>query len=143
MIDSPLHERILAAIGERSYRHVAEITAQNQETVRRYIQGQAPSVEFLSAMCRGLGLSAEWLLTGKGPMKLSDVKAHSLNQANASELLSAVAATLERLIERVERIELLLNTMETRLRVRSGGDLDDADASTSPKAASIDDALAQ
>jgi hypothetical protein len=38
------------------------------ETVRRYLNGQRPSPEFLAAICRELGVSAEWLLLGKGEM---------------------------------------------------------------------------
>lgn len=137
--ESPLHQRLSAAVGNRSCRHVADITGHNQETVRRYMAGQAPSVEFVSDLCRAMSLSAEWMLTGRGPMKLSEVRAHALNEANASELLSAVAATLEKLIERVERIELYLNTMETRLRAAKPSPAAGADGDV-PRAQHIVDA---
>ena len=48
---SPLHERLLAAVGDRTYRRVGEITSTHPETVRRYLQGQAPSVEFVMSLC--------------------------------------------------------------------------------------------
>lgn len=113
---SPLHERMHAVAGSMSYRALGDYTSQHPETVRRYMQGQAPSVEFLAALCSRFDLNAQWLLTGRGPQKQSDAKAHALREANPSELLSAVAEALERLTERVDRIELFVQTMETRLR---------------------------
>lgn len=81
------------------------------------MQGQAPSVEFLTSLCDGLGLNATWLLTGRGPMRATEVKSHVLKEANAAELLSAMANTLSSLIERVDRLEVFVQSMETRLRV--------------------------
>ncbi|MDX2115059.1 MAG: helix-turn-helix transcriptional regulator [Planctomycetota bacterium] len=116
--DSPLHERITAVLGRQTYRAVAETTGHNAETVRRYLQGQAPSVEFLSALCAHYDVSAQWLLTGQGPMRQSQTRAHALSAANPAELLAAIAAALEKLTHRVDRIELFVHTMETRLRAR-------------------------
>ena len=114
---SGLHERLRIAAGGRSLRHLGELTKTPPETVRRYLQGQAPGVEFLTAFCRALALSADWLLTGRGPMRLSEVKAHTLAEARAGELLTAMAGTIERLVERVERLEIYAQTLEARVRV--------------------------
>jgi transcriptional regulator with XRE-family HTH domain len=114
-----LHDRLLAAIGDRSLRHIAELTGTHHESVRRYMAGQAPSAEFMAALCGALGISGDWLLTGRGPMKKADLRAHAVDEADASELLVAMAATIEKLIERVERIEVYTQTLETRLRVRA------------------------
>jgi transcriptional regulator with XRE-family HTH domain len=105
-------------VGRRSNREIGDLTGTNAETVRRYLAGQSPSVEFLTALCVATQASPEWLLTGRGPMRQSQVRAHALQGANAHELLGAIAQTLERLIERVERLERFLQTMETRLRAR-------------------------
>lgn len=113
---TPLHERIHAAVGGRTYRAIAELTGSNAETVRRYMMGQAPSAEFLAALCQAIGLNAQWLLTGRGPMKASHIKAHALSEASAAELLSAMARTLERLTDRVERLEVFVTTLEAKLR---------------------------
>jgi transcriptional regulator with XRE-family HTH domain len=113
---SPLHERLHAAVGSRTYRAIAEMTDSNPETVRRYMQGQAPSAEFLAALCRVLGLNAQWMLSGQGPMKASQIRTHALGQASAAELLHAMAQTLEMLTQRVERLELFVTTMESRVR---------------------------
>lgn len=99
-----------------TYRALGEATEQHPETVRRYMQGQSPSVEFLSALCFKFDINAQWLLTGQGPVRHTETRAHALREANPSELLAAIAASLERLTDRVDRIELFVQTQETRLR---------------------------
>jgi len=84
------------------------------------MQGQSPSVDFVAAFCTSYDVNESWLLTGRGPAKASDVRRHQLSQANPGELLAAVADALERLSDRVDRIETYIQTMETRLRARSG-----------------------
>ncbi len=111
-----LHDRLNTAAGNRSYRHLAELTETNAETVRRYMQGQPPSVEFLAALCASLAINAEWILTGKGPMRSADIRKAALRDAEASELLAAMAKTIEMLIDRVDRLELLMQMLEVRVR---------------------------
>lgn len=121
MYEAMLHERLKAAAGRRTYRELSALTQTHHESVRRYMTGQPPTLEYVSTLCAALGINGEWMLTGRGPMHTGDVKTHALKQANPAELLSAVAATLERLTERVERLELFLQTMETRLRGSTPG----------------------
>lgn len=111
-----LHDRLAAAAGNRTYRALAELTGTNAETARRYMQGQAPSVEFVTALCDALGVNAHWLITGQGPMRTRDIRTHALRDAGAGELLTAVATALESLTTRVDRIESYVHTIETRLR---------------------------
>lgn len=113
---TPLHERLSILAGGRSFRNLGELTDTHPETVRRYMQGQAPSTEFLSALCKATGVSGEWLLTGRGPMKQSEARGHALREASAAELLSALSNSLEALIARVDRIELFVQMLEVRLR---------------------------
>lgn len=120
MHDSLLHQRLKAAAGRRSFRELGTLTSTHPETVRRYMQGHAPSVEFVATLAAALKLNGEWLLTGRGPMLAQDIKDHALRDANPGELLAAVAATLEKLTERVERIEVFLQTLELRLRAGGG-----------------------
>lgn len=103
-------------VGTKTYRMVADMTGYNAETVRRYMLGQEMSVDFLAALARATNASAEWLLTGRGPMKRTGVHAHALQEASVSELLNAMARTLERLAARVERLESYAQTLETRVR---------------------------
>jgi hypothetical protein len=113
---SPLHERILAAIGRRSIREVAELTRHHPETVRRYLSGQSPSVEFVAALCVALRLNAQWVLTGRGPMLSDDIRTEALRGADTGELLGAFATTVEAVQSRLERVEVYMQTMEARLR---------------------------
>lgn len=113
---SPLHERLLAVTGERTYRKIGEMTSTHPETVRRYLQGQSPSVEFVTALCKALSISGEWLLTGEGPMRIAEAKQHALRQADPGELLSAIAGTLDELGDRLDRVELFVQSLESRVR---------------------------
>jgi hypothetical protein len=117
--ESPLHERLRAAVGSRSFRHVAEMTDTNHESVRRYLSGHSPSVEFLGSLCKALNLNSDWLLFGRGPMKLEDVRSSVLRETPAPDLLRALTHTVEEVLQRMDRIERLMQTMETRLRVAS------------------------
>lgn len=118
---SGLHDRMVAVVGQRTFRHVGKLTDTHHETVRRYLSGQAPSVEFIAQLAASLGINGHWLLTGQGPMRSSEVRAHALKQADASELLSAMAATIESLADRLDRIERFVQTMEVRLRAARSG----------------------
>ncbi|MEZ6233365.1 MAG: helix-turn-helix transcriptional regulator [Phycisphaerales bacterium] len=113
---SSLHNRLEHAVGERTYRQVADLTGVHAENVRRYMQGQAPSLAFVVAFCRSLGISADWLLTGQGPMLAADVRGHALRSAGPTDLLGAMADRLEQMRGRLERVELYVQTLETRVR---------------------------
>lgn len=114
-----LHHRLRAAAADRSYRELGDLTSTHPETVRRYMQGAVPSIEFLSAFAGALGVSVEWLLTGAGAMRSKDLRPHVLREASVSELLNAMAQTIERLIMRVERLEAYMQTLETRIRANA------------------------
>ncbi len=115
---SPFHERLVAAAGSITYRALGELTGVHPENVRRYMQGQAPSAEFLAAFCQQLGINGEWMLTGRGPMRSGEVRTDALTRANPGELLGALAGTVERISERVELVEMYTQTLESRLRAR-------------------------
>ena len=91
------------------------MTGTNAETVRRYLQGQSPSVEFVGAVCAALRVNAHWVLTGEGPMLQSDSRVHALQQANPGELMGAIATALESLTQRIDRIEQYVQFLETRM----------------------------
>lgn len=131
----PMHRRLEAALQGKTYRWIAKVTGIHPETVRRYMQGQPPSVDFVATICSQLHINPQWLLNGEGPMRRDDVRAHHLAQADPAELLAAIAATLDRLTERVDRLELFVQRLETRLSVAgvaaeedAGGDEPGADA---------------
>ncbi|MEQ9206459.1 MAG: hypothetical protein RLN78_03750 [Phycisphaerales bacterium] len=112
---SAFHDRLNLAVGDTSYRQLGTITETHPETVRRYMQGQAPSAAFMTNLCQNLGISGEWLLSGQGPMRVRDIRTHALKNADANELMGAIANTLTQLIERVDRLERFVQIMETRL----------------------------
>ncbi len=122
MIANGLHERLRAAAGQRTHRTLSQLTNTPSESVRRYMTTQAPAAEFLSAFCSALGVNGDWLLTGRGPMKASDVKHHALGEARAGDLLGAMAGSIEVLIDRVDRTEKYVQTLETRVRGGGGSD---------------------
>lgn len=118
---SPLHARLESAAGERTYRHLAELTQTHAENVRRYMQGQSPNIEFVTRFCTALGISADWLLTGQGPMLASEIRGHALKSAPPTDLFGAVADQLEAMRSRIERVEVYVQTLETRVRADVGG----------------------
>jgi len=127
MHPSGLHDRLRDVIGNRSYRAVGELTDHNPETVRRYMSGKAPSVEFVAAICHKLDVHADWLLTGRGPVRASEVRAAALRGASPEDLLRAMSSTLEQIVQRVDRVETYVQTLETRVRTRISTLLDDLD----------------
>lgn len=125
MDQNGLHERLKTAAGERTYRQLGDLTGTNAESVRRYMQGQAPSVEFLARLCGALGVNGDWLLIGQGPMLQSEIRDHALRDAGTPDLLRATSDTVSHLIDRVDRLERFVQTAETRLRTSTNGDRDD------------------
>ena len=113
MATSGLHERMQMLLGEMTYKSVADLTGTNQETVRRYMQGQTPSVEFLAALCRRLDLNAHWLLTGDGTMRVGDGRRTGSGET-PGEMLLALTEMVERVVERVDRLERFVQEMEVR-----------------------------
>lgn len=92
------------------------MTNTHPETVRRYLSGHAPSVDFVSRLSDSLGLNINWVLTGRGPMRQAEIKPHVLREANATDLLTHVALAIERLESRMERLERYTQVLETMIR---------------------------
>lgn len=120
MTTARLHERLSSVASGKTYRALSDMTETHPETVRRYLQGQSPSVEFLAALCRALGINADWLLTGRGPVRVEEVRAHVLREANPTELHAAMASTISALVDRVDRLETYCQTLETLVRGSCG-----------------------
>ena len=110
-----LHQRMALAVGSRSFRAIADLTGAHAETVRRYMHGQPPSVEFLGALCVALDISAQWMLTGEGPMLRAEARAHALREADPADLLTALAASIAGLATRVARIEQLVLPLDSAI----------------------------
>ncbi len=105
VLPSSVHHRLREAAGSRSYRHVAELTQTHPESVRRYMQSHSPSFEFIAAFCGALGVSADWLIHGHGPMLARDIPGRTLTMAEPGDLLQALAQQLELFAARLARVE--------------------------------------
>lgn len=92
---SDLHDRINSVVAGLSFRELAELTGLNAETIRRYVRGAEPSVAFIARLCEVFGLSAEWLLFGRGPCLRDEAVEHALRTAGYSRLLAALADRLD------------------------------------------------
>jgi len=114
--ESELHRRLAEAVGKTTYRRLGQLTDTHPETVRRYMQGQSPGTEFLANLCRNLAINANWLLTGRGPMKLGDIRKQALSEAHAGDLLTAMANSISGVVDRLDRLELFVQGLDTRLR---------------------------
>jgi hypothetical protein len=125
--ESTLHERLNEVAGARSFRELGRLTQTNADTERRYMRGQAPSIEFIAGLCDATGTNAHWLLTGQGAARGEDARLDALKRADAGELLSAVATTIERTVDRLDRLERYVQTIETRLRAKLDEEDDDAE----------------
>jgi transcriptional regulator with XRE-family HTH domain len=95
------HDRLRLVVGKRSNREVGEITGCHPETVRRYLTGQAPSVEFVRLLAEKTNTDVGWLVSGRAqpvdPAKLSTEVEQLANR------LAAVEGQLRSLLaERVE-----------------------------------------
>ncbi len=112
---SPFHQRLTEAAGKISYRQLGKITETHPETVRRYMQGQTPSATYIQSFCDALQISSDWLLTGEGPKNRGEIRTHALKNADASELLVAIADTLAAMNSRVEMMEQFMQSIENRL----------------------------
>ncbi len=98
-----LHNRLLLAAGDLSYRQLGTLTGTHPETVRRYMQGHSPSASFLCELCLKLGISGEWLLSGQLPMKTEDVPSHVLEHADPDDLVHAVAGMVLDVLHRQDQ----------------------------------------
>lgn len=93
---SPLHQRLALVVADQTVRQVASATGLHAETVRRYLRGQSPSVEFLAGFCRAYDVNGHWLLTGEGAPFVEEMSAEALRVSSASALLRTLADRFER-----------------------------------------------
>jgi hypothetical protein len=64
-----LRQRLNSETMHLTLREIGDRTATHPETVRRYLTSGSPSAMFLALFCRAFGVSADWVLSGKGPRK--------------------------------------------------------------------------
>ena len=111
--------RLNTAAGQYSYRELGRLTGVHPETVRRYMQGHAPSAVFLSKLCEALGISGEWLLTGHGPMKSTDICSAALRGASVKDLLQALSVSMTRQEHQIGELQNAVERIQQSSNVRS------------------------
>jgi hypothetical protein len=89
-----INDRLLAAAGRFSYREIGDMTGIHPETVRRYMNGDPPSAEFLATFCAGMGISVDWMLFGQGSMSSASAIRQSLALVSEGALFAGLAATI-------------------------------------------------
>lgn len=91
MVSGGVNSRLRQALQGYSYRAIGEATGLNAKSVRRYLNRDTPSAEFLAKVRSAFGLSTDWALTGAGPSKLGDEAESAILQASGPEPLAALA----------------------------------------------------
>jgi len=120
MTEDSLHDR-LAQIGQsRTYKTIGDMTKTHPETVRRYMQGQSPSICFVTRLCAAFEISPTWLLLGSGPQTLAEVNAHERGRGTEGgpdtegERFAGFAGALTTLVDRMSGVERLMQKLDER-----------------------------
>ncbi|MBL0927834.1 MAG: helix-turn-helix domain-containing protein [Phycisphaerales bacterium] len=90
-----ISRRLLQALGTRSARDIALLTGFSAETIRRYLSGRSPSLQFVVALATRSDISLGWLLLGRLPQRRSQATAHAISQASFTELFKVLIERLE------------------------------------------------
>ncbi len=88
--EQTIAHRLRIAFGDMTYKQLGELTDTHPETVRRYMNGYAPSSSFLANASTQFGISGDWLLSGRGPMLSQDITKHVIENAEPQTLMNAV-----------------------------------------------------
>ncbi len=97
-----LHDRLRLVCAGASYARIGRVTGTHPETVRRYMSGDAPSVAFVTALCRATRLSADWLLCRRGrPLAAGP----TLAPPSAKDDIAAIRAAIARWPSGAEPVE--------------------------------------
>lgn len=94
--DAALTGRLLRAFGDRSTQELMRIMDVSDETVRRMRGGAVPALPAVMRLCAHLGLSADWLLMGRGTARVADIPSAVLESASVSQLCEALSSALQR-----------------------------------------------
>lgn len=84
---SAVAARVTRLVAHFGRRRVAGAIGVSPETVRRYEAGVTPSARLLRGVVEGLGVSAEWLIMGTGPLLEADRARALVQEAPLSESL--------------------------------------------------------
>lgn len=65
---------------------LARLTGASADAVRRYLRGAAVPPAFLASLAGAMGVSLNWLLSGRGPIRRAEVTSLALERASTAEL---------------------------------------------------------
>jgi hypothetical protein len=89
-----LSDRIRALCAGKTPQTLARMTGSSADSVRRYLRGAAAPPDFLVRLAGATGVSLNWMLSGRGPIRRSEVLAISLERASTTDLLGELARRL-------------------------------------------------
>lgn len=89
-------DRLADACRGRTPQSLARLSGASEYAVRRYLRGSTPPPSYLVRISVGLGLSLNWLLTGRGPARRTEVRDLALDRASTGELVAELALRAER-----------------------------------------------
>jgi len=101
--DPALHQRLRAVTKDFSHRELAELTGVSLETSRRYSEGRGPSVAYLKRLCDAVGISADWLLLGRGSPVYRPGIPTTRFDSSVDEVLEGLSRYLKRLHQELAR----------------------------------------
>lgn len=99
-----LHDRLRQIVGGTSNAEFARELRFHPETVRRYLAGATPSIQFLAALATVRGVNPTWVILGTGPRQLSDIAPQVLAEAAPLELGIALGLQLQHLGDQMARV---------------------------------------
>ena len=95
VLDEQLEQRVRDMCAGLSSRELGALGDVSAETARRYRNTGRASPQFLCRVASATGVSAEWLLFGRGPRQSSSMLEWQLKQCSMARLLRAVGEKLD------------------------------------------------
>lgn len=117
-----LAKRILSLRGNKSQTEFSSLLGVAQNTLGRYERGErTPDADFLLALRQKLGVSAEWLLAGEGPMLPGDIGRPTESSPLLSEAMGKVVpGTKAEVVECMDCHLTMIPMVEARLSAGTG-----------------------
>ncbi|MEL6395254.1 MAG: helix-turn-helix domain-containing protein [Planctomycetota bacterium] len=106
-----IHERLVEVVGDLRTDELAAIGGVSRDLVELYMAGSTPSIGFVTRVALRLGVSLDWLLTGKGERLLEDRSGRLLESVPMHELLAELAQRFDTLDTRISRAETIVRDL--------------------------------
>ena len=95
-VDDAITRRWKEAAADLSTAQLVERTTATAQMVYRYRRGQLPKLTFLVEFATAFGFSLDWLLSGRGPRRLTESTRWALETAGPRDLCEVLGALAER-----------------------------------------------